>query len=138
MRLTKENIETIRRSFKEHPCTIWEMESLLDTIAALEAQLATGPCGKHPYAFWYVGACEPGCCTICLAEVQRIREEVAKAITPPEQLLKRHDEAADKAVSVGAFKMLKNAEAQLGRWLIEQLAALRAEQGQTKGENSER
>jgi hypothetical protein len=56
----------------------------------------------------------------------KVAEHDRQVLTPPKELLEAYDEAVDKAESIGALKMLKNAEARLGRWLMKRLAELRA------------
>lgn len=55
-----------------------------------------------------------------------VQQRVDEELTPPKEMLSHYDEAVDKAYSVGALKMLKNAEAEIGRWLIHKLAVARS------------
>ena len=46
---------------------------------------------------------------------------VMQAVLPPE-LEAQYEDAAEKAVGAGALRTLKNAEAAIGRWFMEQRA----------------
>jgi hypothetical protein len=56
----------------------------------------------------------------------------------PQKLWDKYDHAVEKAYSVGALKMLKNAEADIGRWYVENFndkaVALREAGASTLGE----
>lgn len=63
-----------------------------------------------------------GHCSVCDATLSRVSELIAayrvRLLEIPESVWKRYDESVDKAHSVGAMKMLKNMEAEIGRIFI--------------------
>jgi len=58
---------------------------------------------------------------VYVADVEAYAAYVMQAILPPE-LEAQYEDAAEKAVGAGALRTLKNAEAAIGRWFMEQRA----------------